>query len=68
MNESESIAIPSPEYKLDQQLGFMKRLHTATGRVYHLDKQQWLYSLDTREALITKDEITEWWVRNGNNI
>jgi len=61
MSNETLITIPSPEYRLGQQIEYMLMTNTVTSRVYDLDKEQWSYTLNNQSELITKSKITDWW-------
>ena len=62
MNENELDTIPTSEYRLNQELDYNRQRNIVTSRFYDPDKQQWFYSLNNNHALITKNEITQWWM------
>ena len=62
MNENQPDTIPTSEYRLNQELDYNRQRNIVTSRFYDPDKQQWSYSLNNSQALITKNEITQWWM------
>ena len=62
MNENELDTIPTSEYRLNQELDYNYQRNFVTSRFYDPDKQQWFYSLNNNQTLITKNEITQWWM------
>ena len=62
MNENELDTIPTSEYRLNQELDYNYQRNIVTSRFYDPDKQQWFYSLNNNHVLVTKNEITQWWM------